>query len=251
MRLRPKILSGFIILALMLLVAGAWSVHELNQVGSSVQSLLEDNYRSIEAAKTMMEAVERQDSAVLLLMHGRWDEGRGILTAADSLFSAKLAFADGNITVAGERECLDSLRLHYAAYRQLWQRPIVDTAREGNLRWYFEVVHDAFSRTKADIVRLMGLNDASMYGAATELEARAHRAVMPGIIAIVAALVFTALFNFFINYYVIGPIVRITRAARAARDRRAPIAVTIDSDDELRDLAAAVADLHNLTTPGR
>jgi len=40
MRLRFKILSGFLILALMLSIAGIWSIYELKSMSSSVQGLL-------------------------------------------------------------------------------------------------------------------------------------------------------------------------------------------------------------------
>ena len=66
MGLREKILSGFLLLTMMLVVAGVWSIHELTAVGTSVQSILNDNYKSINAGKMMIEALEREDSAVLL-----------------------------------------------------------------------------------------------------------------------------------------------------------------------------------------
>ena len=72
MRLRLKILSGFLILAFMLSIAGIWSIYELQSIGTSVQQLLEDNYKSIDASKIMLEALEREDSGILLLLSGKW-----------------------------------------------------------------------------------------------------------------------------------------------------------------------------------
>jgi len=66
MGLRTKILSEFLILTTMLLIARIWSIYELTRVGTSVQRLLDDNYKSINAANMMIEALERKDSAVLL-----------------------------------------------------------------------------------------------------------------------------------------------------------------------------------------
>ena len=43
MGLRGKILSGFVILALMLLIAGFWSIYGLMHVGSSVQKIIDDS----------------------------------------------------------------------------------------------------------------------------------------------------------------------------------------------------------------
>ena len=86
MGLRLKILSGFLILTMMLAVAGVWSIYELTTVGTSVQRLLDDNYKSINAGKMMIEALEREDSAVLLLLSGKWNQGRSIIESADEVF---------------------------------------------------------------------------------------------------------------------------------------------------------------------
>lgn len=71
MSLRFKIMSGFLILALMLAIAGIWSIYELNSFGTSAEDLLDENYRSIKAAEMMLEALERQDSGILLLLFGK------------------------------------------------------------------------------------------------------------------------------------------------------------------------------------
>jgi hypothetical protein len=62
MGLRAKMLLGFLILTIMLLVAGVWSIYELITAGSSVQKLLNENYKSITAGKMMIEALGREDS---------------------------------------------------------------------------------------------------------------------------------------------------------------------------------------------
>ena len=59
MGLRTKILSGFLILPMMLVVAGIWSIYELTRVGTSVQRLLVENCKSINAGNMIIEALER------------------------------------------------------------------------------------------------------------------------------------------------------------------------------------------------
>ena len=103
MGIRFKILLGFLTLAVMLFIAGVWSIYELNSIGSSVPKLLDENYRSIHAAKKMIEALEREDSAVLLLLLGRWDEGRFLLNTADSLCIKNFDVAYTNITIGYRR----------------------------------------------------------------------------------------------------------------------------------------------------
>ncbi len=241
--MRIKILSGFITLAIMLAIAGAWTIYELRSAGFSMQVMLDENYRSIHAAEDMIEALEREDSAILLLLLGKWDEGRSMLYEADSLFIEKLSFAYSNITIPGERSILDSISSKYKIYKKLWERPIVDTPREGNIDWYFSIVHHSFLGVKSSVQELNSLNNNTMYQTASDLKQRSTRAVMPGLIAILAALVFTFIFNYFVNYYMISPIIRITDRIKKFIDNKTPYDVNIDSQDEISRLSESISQL--------
>jgi methyl-accepting chemotaxis protein len=240
MGLRVKILSGFFILTIMLAVAGVWSIYELTIVGTSVQGLLDDNYKSINAGKIMIEALEREDSAVLLLLSGKWKQGRSIIETGDELFQKGFTTAQSNVTIPGEKATVDEIKAKYKAYKDLWIKPIVDTSKEGNLGWYFQEVHRAFQDVKLSVENLITLNDQTMYQTATDLKNRAHRAIMPGIIAILAALIFTVLFTFLIHYYVVSPIIRMTKGIQHFMETGDLPDVQIETHDELFDLVSSI-----------
>jgi len=242
MGIRAKIMSGFLILATMLLVAGAWSIYELKNIGLSTQNILDENYKSIDAAKVMIEALEREDSAVLLLLLGKRDEGREILKAADGNFQKALEIARSNITLPGEQNYVDAVDRAYAAYRKLWQ-PFAGTGFKGNLNQYFQDVNPTFLKAKTAVSELMNLNHQAMYQTATHVEARAHRATMPGIIAIVSAFIFAIVFSFLVNLYVIGPIVKLTAAIRTFLERGFFPDVRVEGKDEIAELVSSVEQL--------
>lgn len=243
MRLRFKILFGFLILALMLFIAGIWSIYELNSIGSSVPRMLNENYQSIHAGKKMVEFLEREDSAILMLLLGNWDDGRSVLHIADSLFNASFNFAYSNITIAGEQNQLDTIKSRYEKFKKLWRKPIVGTIKEGNIEWYTQNIHISFNAVRASIERLIDLNDKTMYQMASNLEHRSNRAIMPGIIALITALIFTLIFNSLVNYYVVSPIIKITKRIRRFKDENTPYDVSIETKDELYDLSNAISDL--------
>jgi len=249
MRLRAKVFSGFLVLALMLSLAGAWSIHELHSTSTAVNDLLAENYRSIHAARMMIESLEREDSGVLLLLLGRWDDGRAILAAADSAFGRAFRTAAGNVTIPGEDEYVAAIESSYAAYKAVWERPIVDTAREGDLTWYFESTHRAFLAAKDAVSRLIDLNSRAMYDTASGLRQGAERAVMPGIVAMAAALVFSLLFSYFVNIYIVSPIVRITDTVRRVLKRQEDFDVRLDTGDELAELAESIRTLASRARP--
>ena len=240
MGLRAKMLLGFLILTIMLLVAGVWSVYELTTAGSSVQKLLNDNYKSINAGKMMVEALEREDSGILLLLSGKWERGRAIIEAGAKLFQKGFTIAQSNVTIPGEKAYVDEIEAKYKAYKDLWIKPIVDTSKEGNLNWYFQEVHRAFQDVKLSVGKLVTLNDQTMYQTASELKNRAHRAIMPGIVAILAALIFTVLFNFLIHYYVVSPIIRMTKGIQHFMETGDLPDVHVETQDELFDLVSSI-----------
>ncbi|MBN2282743.1 MAG: MCP four helix bundle domain-containing protein [Deltaproteobacteria bacterium] len=243
MGIRAKIFSGFLIMAIMLLVAGVWSIFELSHIGISVQRLLDDNYKSINAAKSMLEALEREDSAVLLLMLGNRNEGRVILQSADDAFGKAYETARNNVTIPGEQKYVDAILQAYQAYKAVWSRPIVETKREGNLNWYFKEVHSSFLSAKLAVQNLMSLNDQVMYQTASALESRAHRATMPGVIAIISAFIFAVIFSFLINLFIVGPIINLTRGIQQYIDSGTPLHVKVETEDEIAKLVVSIENL--------
>ena len=240
MGMRLKILSGFLFLAMVLFLAGIYSIYELTTVGTTIQAILDDNYKSINAARMMTDALEREDSAVLLLLSGNWNKGREIIQAADPVFLENFRIAANNVTIPGEKNFVDAIEKSYTNYKKLWMRPIVGTSRERNLDWYFQEVHGAFLKVKTDVENLMALNDQTMYKTASQLKNKAHRAVMPGVVAMLSALIFSLIFSYFINYYVVSPILRITKGIRNLLQAGQPFHVQVESNDELQDLVSSV-----------
>ena len=71
MTLRTKILAGYGIGLLLMVAMLAWAFASLVALGSASDAILRENYSSILAAQNMVGAIERQDSAALLLVHGQ------------------------------------------------------------------------------------------------------------------------------------------------------------------------------------
>jgi NtrC-family two-component system sensor histidine kinase KinB len=243
MRLRAKVLSGFLILALMLTLAGGWSIYQLRSTSSAVEDLLGENYRSINSGKMMLEALEREDSGVLLVMLGRWGEGWGILSSADSLFMAGVEIASSNVTLQGESAAVEAIHTRYRAYKAIWESPVTNAQREEEFAWYFDSPHRAFLTVKASVHTLINLNSDAMYGTATKLRRGADRAVMPGIVAMLAALVFSLMFSYFVNLSLVVPIVRITRGITRFVKHQEAYDVHLEGNDELSELATSIGTL--------
>jgi HAMP domain-containing protein len=243
MSLRFKILSGFLVLALMLAIAGIWSIYQLSSIGTSVQNLLDENYRSIRAAELMVEALERNDSGILLLLLGKWEEGKKIVNSADDLFQKNYRIAESNVTVPGEEDIVRKIREQYQTYKNSSGKPIVGTDKQGNLDWYFRTLHAEFLNLKSAVNELKQINEETLYRTASDLKNRANRAVTPGIVAVISALAFTLIFTYFVNLYMVSPIKRMVHGIEEFLKRHREFTVTVETNDEISRLSEAIRSL--------
>jgi len=89
----------------------------------------------------------------------------------------------------------------------------------------------------------MSVNQTSLHNNASDLREKSKRALMPGIVAILSALIFTVLLNFFIARYFVNPITEIVDAVNKAGKDDLYLNCNITSDDEIKKLENAINSL--------
>lgn len=241
--LKIKILAGFMLLSTLLVVAGTVSVIEFLKLSRSVNALIEDNYKTIEATKTMLEALERNDSGILMYLLGEKEEGRKIIRSSEVDFARALKTAKNNITETNEKEHVDEIENRY----NLLQSKLLLTLNEQHnikaINWYHDEVYQSFIAVKHSINDLMGLNQNSMYNEATILKDKSHRAIMPGIVAIVGSLIFSMILSFFISKYYISPLSSLSDAIRTFHPHEKQLRSNLKSEDEIKKIENEVNNL--------
>jgi hypothetical protein len=243
MKIRLKILSGFLVIVAMLTIAAVFGIYEFRKLSHSVDSLLTDNYASIVACTNMLEGLEREDSGILLFIMGRKEMGIASVSEGDSIFTRALQIAQNNITESNEEAYVNEIILQYSKYNKMWELLRTNNDESSQMEWFSIEVHPLFKEVKNSIKSLMMLNQTSMFNESTRLREKAQRAVMPGFVAVIAALFFAILFNFFINYYFVSPIVRLIKSVNNYRPMGKEIDAGIETKDELKKLEEAVREL--------
>jgi HAMP domain-containing protein len=238
--LKLKILAGFMMLVALLMVAGAVSTIEFIKLSSSVTALIDDNYKTIEASKTMLEALEREDSGILLVLLDEVDAGRETLQTADSLFLASFKVAKNNITEENEDIYIHRIDSLYRVFKNEWRQPLGPLQNQVEIGAYHKEIHKSFLNVKSAVNDLMSLNQRSMFAEATMLKEKSHRAIMPGIVAIIGGLVFSLLLSFFISKYFVSPISEIAEAVKSFNTRDKALRTNIRSNDELKKLETEI-----------
>ena len=118
MKLKHKLLIGYGVSFFILGWVVVWAVINMIQLGRAAQAILSENYRSIIAAENMIDALERQDSAVLLMMLGDKQRGVKLFQENQINFLKWSARANDNITIPGEHDLLVEITDVYQQFCQ-------------------------------------------------------------------------------------------------------------------------------------
>ncbi|MFZ5573075.1 MAG: ATP-binding protein [Thermodesulfobacteriota bacterium] len=241
MTLKKKILIGYgFAFALMGLVV-VWAITNLVSLGNATNAILSENYRSILAAENMVDALERQDSGILLMFLGDAEAGVARFREHEAAFLEWLARAEDNITVAGEAKLVQSIEEDYAAYRRRFSEltDLRDAARPPlSTSLYLETVYPLFNKARASCIGLRNLNEETMYAASVRAGIVAERAIWSTALVAAAALIVAMIFSLFLAERIVGPIRRFMDASRKISTGDYTVQVSAETGDELGRLAA-------------
>lgn len=160
MQLRTRLLLGYGYLAALLLVAVGSAALTLLDLSRGIGRILEENYQSIQACVRMIQALERQDSATLVLLVDPRAEGDS-LAPHDAAFAQALADAEANVTLPDEPDLLRRVRDGYAELEEARER-LLEEAPARPLAGYRTRVLPVFSKLQDDVLRLLEVNQAAM-----------------------------------------------------------------------------------------
>jgi methyl-accepting chemotaxis protein len=102
------------------------------------------------------------------------------------------------------------------------------------------------ARLQAEVVRadsLYRVGQADFERAFRAMQANAYRALMPGIITLIVAVLIIVIFSFMIDRYYVGPIIRMSRALGNFLNLKVPYRVKLEGRDEARTLSEQIETL--------
>jgi two-component system, NtrC family, sensor histidine kinase KinB len=242
MTLKQKILIGYGVVFVCMGLVVAWSVINLVSLGRATDAILSENYRSILAAENMVDALERQDSAVLLLFLGDAEKGIAQFRENEAVFLEWLARAKDNVTIPGEAEIVGAIETGFGSYRARFSeltelRRTASDALPLTLPVYHERIHGLFSRVRETSVKLRALNEETMYAASLTARGVARRAIWSTSLVAAGALGLALVFSLFLAERIARPIRRLAEASRKISSGDYGVQVPEETGDELGILA--------------
>ena len=230
--LRGKFTLVYLGLAALAALAGLVGAWNLSRLERSVNNLMTANYRSIDAVYHMMEAIERQDSAVLTYIGLDTERGIALFSQNQSDFLGWQEFERGNLTEAGERDVLDALDRDYAAYNQTLYRlqELPDAA--ARRAYYQATTQPLFESVKGECRKLVQINETAMFAAKQRTTDDAGRSMLT--LLAVALLVLGAGFaisQYFIRRF-LRPIGELSQRIAQVREGNLDISMEDGPNDE-------------------
>jgi NtrC-family two-component system sensor histidine kinase KinB len=242
MTLKQKILVGYGVLFILMALVVAWAVTNLVTLGKATDAILRENYRSILAAENMVDLLERQDSAVLLLFLGDVETGIAQFRENEAVFLQWLARAKDNITIEGEAELVRSIETDYATYRHQFSA-LTDLSgakephQEPAVSIYHESVFPLFAKVRGTCIALRRLNEETMYGASVRAGNVAERAIWSTAVVATSALALALIFSLVLAERLVRPLRRLMDASRKISSGDYSVQVPVETGDELGRLA--------------
>ena len=242
MKIRTKILLSYGIFCLLLLGFSGFNILKLRDITKTAEAISQENYANILAAEKMIEAIERQDSAALLFLLGKEEEGIDQFKKYEITFLQWLSRAKDNITIPREEQILSQLEQNYQSYlvafEQLYFSSIRLNLEPGD--YYLQKVLPPLEQVLSDSRELRQLNQKTALFA-LERSKTLSQQVIWSIVVMAGASVTLALFlGFFLSLKLVKSLQEMTEAAKQIATGNYDFDITVKSQDELGYLAQEI-----------
>lgn len=240
MGIKFKIRLGFLAIGSLLLLSGIISSLELIRFNNTTYDLLIKSKNNIEFSKRMLDAVQEQNTALLLSITDTANVYDSIYTASAKDFSETLKKA--KVAMKGSPE-LEAITLAEKNYRMV----VAQLNDSTSLEWFSQVYKTSYFNMTQAIKDFMVVTQQQILAFTSTLKENAYRATMVAIISLGAGLFLLVLFYYMISTFYIAPVIRIKTSLKNYLNSRLPFDVKINTKDELMSLKEYIGQLIDLT----
>jgi len=236
--LRKKIFIGYGITLVLMIVVLIWALVNLLDLGKASDAILRENYKSILAAENMVYAIERQDSATLLLFLGYEDQAWKQFRDNESLFFQWLGRARDNITIEGEERIVKTIENGYNTYLNhiAELKPVYKSNLQRTATFYHETILPSFISVRNACIHLREINQETMFKASERARHIAKRAIWSMVFIGSAAIGIGLVFSLILSNLLVKPVRQMMEATRKISEGNYDVEISIQSSDELGDL---------------
>jgi PAS domain S-box-containing protein len=238
--LKGKITLIYLCLVIVIAIVGAVSAVNLYKLSKSINGLMVDNYRSINAVSNMFEAIERQDSAVLIYINIDRHKGISLFTDNSNVFWKWFNIENNNITEHGEKDYVDKINIYYTNYIELFSQLQEIRNNDGlgkSVAFYNSTILPDFTKLKQEMKELSQLNEKAMFAGKIRAtnDARQSMYIILGL-SFVAVVGGFLLSRFFTNRF-LKPIFSLTQTVKLVKAGDLNQQIRVNTNDEIGKLS--------------
>jgi NtrC-family two-component system sensor histidine kinase KinB len=237
--MKRRIFFGIAPILLLVAAIGVYAIVLFRSLGSKIDLLLKENYRSVVAGQQMKESLERMDSAAFFTLVGEDARGRQLYRQNEPIFAENLRIEEHNVTLPGEQALADSLHSLFANYSseiaKFWN--LTDLQQKRQI--YFETLLPIATRIKDNAQEVIRINEENMLAENQEARTLSSKSIQLMILGGLVGIAASLFFAFWLQRSLVRPIQRLTGVAKELGDGKLDQLVPVSSRDELGQLAEA------------
>ena len=238
--LRTKIVWTFAVLVMLSLGGSFWAIYNFYAMGTTVATILRENYQSVLAAENMVKALERQDNALLAQSEGE------DVTMAGNFEDNKSAFftwqnqaAQGGMLPASQI-ILDSIRAAYQDYTT-YADSMIARSQQGAFKearqYYYEIVRYHSDRLRELCFQLFQINQNALVRAEVRTHSIASQTAYGTMIVSLVTLFLSIIATGWLIKVVIKPAEELTETVKRIGKGKLDLKIDVLSNDEIGQLS--------------
>ena len=263
--IKRKVRAGFAVLAFILFFSSIVALYEFTRMNRVLTHQIEENVNSVNVARDLVMLTEEYNLTVLNAISApdaqiaedgvaqpAVDPGQ-IHTAHNANFIKEFGETMEDMrksftarSTFSEKNYADSVLLAYTAYMQVLREGEDLYTEDYQTRhdWYFNRLQPFYVKLRDYIQGLTNASQQALIKNSQKVDATFYRSITPAIASVVVGLLIVFLFNYFINFYLINPLIKISKGIGGYRSYRKNYNVDIaNKGDELEQLNDNVRDL--------
>ena len=257
--IKRKVGAGFTVLAFILFFSSIVSLFEYTRMNRVLTQQIEENVNSVNIARDLIILTEDYNLGVLDAMSDPEYEG-GLVTGGSAnatnaefikefgktMEDMRRSFTES--TSFKEKNYADSVLLAYTAYMHVLRESRVLEEEHADVQtrqdWYFGRLQPFYLKLREYIRGLTNASQQALVANSQRVDETFYRSITPAIASVVVGLLVVMLFNYFINFYLINPLIKINKGIQGYRNFRKEYTVEMDNNgDELNQLNDSVREI--------
>ncbi|WPC39807.1 ATP-binding protein [Clostridium sp. JS66] len=233
--LKGKISVVYICLVLMIAIVGFTSVLSFHVISKSIDGLMINNYKSINAVNNMIEAIDVQNMDILNYLNNEQIGIDSFYKNGDEFYKWYNIEAN-NITESGEKDYVAKINGDYTKYMVLFSKLQAIKNKQGTDKafdFYNKQIITLYNNLKVELKGLSSLNEKAMFGGKDKVT-NDTIVIMYIILGLSSAAVIGGFFisTFFINKF-LKPIYTLTEGIKSVKEGELYKEISVASSDEI------------------